>query len=195
LRLPIQHTILPKGPGNGAARCYAGHLACGSLSEGDEVLVLPAGTRTRVASLYAGGRPLSRAQGPVSITIGLSDELDVARGDMLANPAAPPRVASELEASVCWMSPVPLSAGSRYLLRQTTVETRCVVDSIAHKLDISAHREIPAGDGVGLNDFAVVRLRTSRPVCMDAYRENRATGSFILIDEATNATMAAGMIL
>ncbi|HXS99047.1 MAG TPA: GTP-binding protein [Elusimicrobiota bacterium] len=195
LRLPIQSTILPRGAGGGGARCYTGHLACGSLREGDEVVVLPAGTRTRVASLYAGGRPLARAEGPASITVGLADEVDVARGDMLASPAAPPRVGSELEASVCWMSPVPLTPGSRYLLRQTTLETRCVVESVRHKLDIRGLREVPAGQGVGLNDFAVVRIRASRPLCADPYRENRATGSFILIDETTNATMGAGMIL
>ena len=127
--------------------------------------------------------------------IGLADELDVARGDMLASPAAPPRVGTEFDASICWMSPAALTAGRRYLLRQTTVETRCVVDSVSHKLDINALTEAPAGAGVGLNEFAVVRLRTSRPLCHDPYRENRTTGSFILIDEATNATMGAGMIL
>ena len=195
LRLPVQSTILPRVPGAGPSRCYAGHLSCGSIAEGDEVLVLPAGTRTRVASLSAGGRPLSRVAGPASITVGLADELDVARGDMLACPAAPPRVGTEFDASICWMSPAALIPNRRYLLRQTTVETRCVVVSVSHKLDINALVEAPAGDGVGLNEFAVVRLRTSRPICHDPYRENRATGSFILIDEATNATMGAGMIL
>ena len=148
-----------------------------------------------MTSLSAGGRPIAQASGPVSVTVGLADELDVARGDMLASPEAPPRVGAELEASVCWMSQVPLAAGGRYLLRQTTVETRCVVESVRHKLDINAMREVPAGDGVGLNEFAVVRLRAARPLCTDPYRENRTTGSFILIDETTNATMGAGMIL
>jgi bifunctional enzyme CysN/CysC len=195
LRIPVQSTILPRGPGSEAARCYAGHLACGSLRRGDEILVLPAGTRTKVASLSVGGRPVEQAAGPASVTVGLADELDVARGDMLASPEAPPRVGAEFEASLCWMSPAPLAPGARYLLRQTTVETRCVVDAVRHKLDINAMREVPAGAGVGLNEFAVVRLRASRPLCTDPYRENRTTGSFILIDETTNATMGAGMIL
>ena len=195
LRLPIQSAILPRNPGPGDARRYAGHLACGSIREGQEVLVLPAGTRTRVAALETGGRALREITGPASVTVRLTDETDVARGDMLACPDDPPRVGTELDASICWMSPAALAPGRKYLIRQTTAETRAVVESVAHKLDINALTETPAGGGVGLNEFAVVRLRTSRPLCHDAYRTNRTTGCFILIDEASNATMGAGMIL
>ena len=142
-----------------------------------------------------GGRVLDRAQSPVSLTVQLSDELDVARGDMLACPVKPPRVASEFDAQLFWMSDVPLAPGRRYLLRQTTVETPAAVSSIDHKLDVNTMTRTAAVGAVGLNEFAGVRVRTSRPLCHDPYRENRATGCFILIDEATNATLAAGMIL
>ncbi|MFI5350803.1 MAG: sulfate adenylyltransferase subunit 1 [Elusimicrobiota bacterium] len=194
LRLPVQSAILPRHPEPGASRRYAGHLACGSIGEGDEVLVLPAGARTRVASVEVGGRAARRIHGPASVTVRLRDELDVARGDMLACPVAPPRVGSEFDASICWMSSAPLAVGRKYLLQQTTAESRAVVVSISHKIDINALVERPADGDVGLNEFAVIRLRTSRPLCHDPYRENRTTGCFILIDEATNATMGAGMI-
>ncbi|MFI5362538.1 MAG: sulfate adenylyltransferase subunit 1 [Elusimicrobiota bacterium] len=195
LRLPVQSAILPRKPGPGESRCYAGHLACGSLREGDEVVVLPAGARTRVVSVKVGGQALSQVRGPASITVRLQDDLDVARGDMLACPVSPPRVAAEFDAVVCWMSAAPLAAGRRYLIRQTTAETPAVVVSVSHKLDINALTEAPAGGGAGLNEFAVVKLRASRPLCHDSYRENRTTGCFILIDETTNATLGAGMIL
>jgi bifunctional enzyme CysN/CysC len=136
-----------------------------------------------------------QAHGPASVAVRLRDEIDVARGDMLACPLAPPRVGSEFDASVCWMSAEPLAAGRKYLLRQTTAESRAVVLSISRKIDINALVERPADGDVGLNDFAVIRLRTSRPLCHDPYRENRTTGCFILIDEATNATVGAGMIV
>jgi bifunctional enzyme CysN/CysC len=195
LRLPVQSAIVPRLPVSGDARCYAGHLSCGSIREGQEVLVLPSGARTRITSLRLGGRALREASGPASVTVGLADDLDVARGDMLACPEVPPRVASEFDARICWMSTAPLAPGRRYLLRQTTAEALAVVVSVSHKLDINGLTETPAGAGVGLNEFAVVRLRTSRPLCHDPYQENRATGSFILIDEAANATVGAGMIL
>jgi bifunctional enzyme CysN/CysC len=194
LRLPIQSAILPLRPAPGESRSYAGYLACGSLKEGEEVLVLPAGARTRVTSVRAGGRALPEVRGPASIAVRLQDELDVARGDMLASPFEPPRVGAELDALVCWLSPSPLAAGRSYLLRQTTAETRAFVAAVSRKFDAGG-AAAPETGVVGLNEFAAIRLRAARPLCHDPYRENRATGSFILIDEATNATAGAGMIL
>jgi bifunctional enzyme CysN/CysC len=195
LRLPIQGVILPLPGATGGSRGLTGLLACGAVGAGDEVLVLPGGARTRVASVNLGGRPMTRVQSPASLTVHLRDELDAARGDMLACAARPPRVASEFDAQLFWMSSAPLEPGRRYVLRHTTAETPAAVVSVDHKVDVNAMGRAPATGAVGLNEFAAVRLRTSRPLCHDPYRENRATGSFILIDEAANATLAAGMIL
>jgi sulfate adenylyltransferase large subunit len=195
LRLPVQAAILPAHPAPGESRSYAGFLACGALKEGEEVLVLPAGVRSRVTSVRSGGRVLAEVRGPASITVRLQDELDVERGDMLASPLDPPRVSVELDAVVCWMSSSPLTPGRGFLIRQTTAQTRAVVVSVSR-------RPVPGGPAPAssataearLNDFAAVRLRAGRALCHDPYHRNRATGSFILIDEATNATVGAGMI-
>ncbi|MBI3289511.1 MAG: 50S ribosome-binding GTPase [Elusimicrobia bacterium] len=192
LRFAVQGVILPAG---GGSRGYTGILSCGSIQEGDEALVLPGGARTRVASVGLGGRAQPRAQSPVSLTVHLREELDVARGDMLACPAAPPRVAAEFDAQIFWMSDAPLAPGRKLSIRHTTAETPASVLSVDHKLGLDAACRAAAEGQVGLNEFAGVRLRAGRPLCHDAYRDNRVTGSFILIDDATNATVAAGMIL
>jgi bifunctional enzyme CysN/CysC len=192
LRLPVQGVILP---GEGGRRGYTGILSCGTIKEGDEVLVLPQGARTRVSSVNLGGRALFPVRSPVSLTVHLSDELDVSRGDMLACPLDPPRVAAEFDAQLFWLAAAPLELRRKYLLRHNTAEMPAVVVSIDHKLDVNLMGRTGVEGGVGLNELAGVRIRASRPLCHDAYRRNRATGCFILIDEATNATLAAGMIL
>jgi sulfate adenylyltransferase large subunit len=192
LRFPVQSAVLGK-PGSDY-RGYGGFLACGSVAEGDEVVVLPGGARTRVSSVDVGGRRVGHAQAPVSLTLRLADESDVGRGDMIAAASDPPRVARELEAMLCWMSPEPLTAGKRYLIRHTTAEAPVVIEAIERKLDLSILTEAPA-QSAGINEFVRVRLRAARPLCHDPYRKNRATGSFVLIDEASFATVAAGMIL
>jgi len=192
LRLPVQGVIFPRG---GGTRGYMGILACGTVKEGDEVVVLPQGARTRVAAVQLGGRALSPVRSPVSLTIHLADELDVSRGDMLASPSDPPVVAAEFDAQLFWLAAAPLELRRKYVIRHNTAEGSAVVLSVDHKLDVSSMGRIAVGGGVALNEFASVRIRASRPLCHDSYRGNRATGCFILIDEATNATLAAGMIL
>jgi sulfate adenylyltransferase large subunit len=192
-RFPVQWVIRP-ADGTCDYRGYAGQLASGRLRAGDEVLVLPSGQRSRIASIDTYDGPLEEAVAPQSVTLVLEDDLDVARGEMICIPESPPTVSRELEADVCWMSERPLDQRGRYTIKHTTRSARAAVDEIAHRVDMTTLREQPAPGGLELNDIGRVRLRTSQELAFDTYERNRSTGSFILIDEASNDTVAAGMI-
>jgi sulfate adenylyltransferase subunit 1 (EFTu-like GTPase family) len=130
----------------------------------------------------------------MSVTLRFTDDLDISRGDMIVNPDDPPIPGRELDAMVCWMSSQPLKPGGRYVLKHTTRSVRAVVDELEYRVDVNSLEHSPA-DGLGLNEIGRVKLRTSAPVMVDRYRRNRTIGSFILIDEATNDTVGAGMIV
>jgi sulfate adenylyltransferase large subunit len=176
-------------------RGYAGRLASGTLRLGDELLVLPSRERTRVARIDTFDGPVAEAFAPMSVTLLLEDELDVSRGDLLCHPATAPALSRDIEATICWMADAPLRAGARYAIKHATHAARAIVDEIVDRVDIDTLAPDPAADQLGLNDIGRVRLRTSKPLAFDPYRANRATGSFILIDETTNDTVGAGMIL
>jgi sulfate adenylyltransferase subunit 1 (EFTu-like GTPase family) len=175
-------------------RGYAGQVAAGVLRPGDEVAILPAGTKTKVAAIDAYEGELDAAFPTMSITLRLADELDVSRGDMIVNADDPPVPAKELEAMVCWMGSRPLHPGARYALKHTTRAVRAVVDELEHQVDVNTLEHLDAGQ-LELNEIGRVRLRLSAPVMVDRYRRNRTIGSFILIDEATGDTVGAGMVL
>jgi bifunctional enzyme CysN/CysC len=139
--------------------------------------------------------PLESAIPPMSVTIRLADDLDVSRGDMLADPVDPPVVARELEARVCWMSERPLEPRAKLAVKQTTRSVRAIADELVSRIDVHTLENVAAPEQLELNDIGVVRLRLSEPLCVDPFAENRATGSFVLIDEATNETVGAGMVL
>ncbi len=175
-------------------RGYAGQIAGGVLRAGDEVLVLPSEKVTRIARIDTFDGPLDEACAGMSVTLLLEDEIDISRGDIICHPGDAPQLARELTATVCWMADAPLRAGARYAIKHATHAARAVVDAVLDRVDV--HTLSPDGDAdsLGLNDIGRVRLRTSKPMAFDAYASNRATGSFILIDEATNDTVGAGMI-
>jgi sulfate adenylyltransferase large subunit len=175
-------------------RGYSGQLASGALRRGDEVTVLPAGGRTRIAAIDTYDGELEEAMAPMSLTLRLEDELDVSRGELICHPDEAPVVARELEADICWMSEELLRPGSRYLLKQTSRTALAVIDSIDDLVDVHTLERVPAPQELGLNDIGRVRLRTSVPLVFDPYASNRRTGSFILIDESSNGTVGAGMI-
>jgi sulfate adenylyltransferase large subunit len=176
-------------------RGYAGQVAGGILRQGDEVLILPSEKRTRIARIDTFDGPLEEACAGMSVTILLEDEIDVSRGDIICHPGDAPQLSRELTANVCWMTDAPLRAGARYTIKHATHAARAVIDEVVDHVDV--HTLTPDGDAseLGLNDIGRVRLRTSKPMAFDAYANNRATGSFILIDESTNDTVGAGMIL
>jgi sulfate adenylyltransferase large subunit len=184
-RLPVQYVIRADG-----RRWYAGRLASGTLEVGDEILVLPSGTRTRVRA-FEDGR--DRVAAPQSIAVALTDELDVGRGDLLARPAEAPQPVRELTATVCWLGDAPARAGGRYLVKHTTRTVPARLEAIEHRLDVTTLAREPA-DELELNAIGSVRLRLGAPLVPDPYEQVRATGALIVVDEATNDTVGAGMI-
>jgi sulfate adenylyltransferase large subunit len=194
-RFPVQWVIRPMNDAHHDYRGYAGQVASGTWRAGDEVVVLPSGRRTRVAAVETADGPLEEATPPMSVTIRLEDDLDVGRGDLLADPERPPAVARALEARVCWMSERPLTPGTRLVLKQTTRTVRAVADELLSVVDIETLTEIERPAQLELNDIARVGLRLAEPLAVDPYVANRTTGAFILIDESTNETVGAGMVL
>jgi len=189
-RFPVQYVIRDHKTDY---RGYAGQVASGVLRPGDEVEVLPSGVRTTITSIDTYDGAVDTAFAPMSVTIRLADEVDVSRGDMIVGLGGRPNVTQDVEATVCWMTDEPLRAGTRLLLKHTTRTAKAVVKTADERLDVTTFESVPA-DGLGLNDIGRVTLRTAQPLFADDYAENRATGSFILVDELTGATAGAGMI-
>ncbi len=188
VRLPVQLVIR-----DGERRRYAGRLAAGTLRPGDEVVVLPSGARSRVSVVDGPGGARAEAFAPMSVAIGLEDEVDVGRGDLIAAVEAAPLPARELTATVCWLGDAPARPGGRYLLKHTTRTVRARLDAIGHRIDVATLEREPATE-LALNDLGEVSLRLGEPVMADPYEEVRATGAFILLDAATNETVGAGMV-
>jgi sulfate adenylyltransferase large subunit len=191
LRFPVQYVIRDA---ESDYRGYAGQMAGGVLRPGDEVLVLPSERVTTVAAVDSYEGPLDVAFPPMSVTVRLTDELDVSRGDIICRPGDRPALARDLVADVCWMADAPLRPGGRYAIKHATHSARAIVESIDGLLDVTSLRRVTGPAELALNDIGRVRLRTSKPLAFDPYARNRFTGSFILIDEATNDTVGAGMI-
>jgi sulfate adenylyltransferase subunit 1 (EFTu-like GTPase family) len=176
-------------------RGYAGQVAAGTWRTGDDVVVLPSGLRSRVAAVETPDGPLDAAVEPMSVTIRLEDEMDVSRGDLLSDPEKPPIVARALTARVCWMAGRPLEPGARLVVKHTTRTVRAVVDVLVSVVDIHTLEDRPGPARLELNDIAIVSLRLAEPLAVDPYGRNRTTGAFILIDESTNDTLGAGMVI
>jgi len=192
-RFAVQWVIRPMSDEHHDYRGYAGQVAGGVWRAGDDVLVLPSGLHTRVASVETSEGPIEEATPGMSVTIRLEDEIDVPRGDMLVDPDDPPITAKEIEGTICWMSERRLQPGARLGVKHTTRNVRAVVESIAGVIDMDSLTEQDAA-ALSLNDIGTVRLRLSGPLLVDPYAVNRTTGAFILVDEATNDTVAAGMV-
>jgi sulfate adenylyltransferase large subunit len=189
MRFPVQYVIRPDLNFRG----YAGQVASGIVRPGDTVKVLPSGWTTRVKSIATWDGDLLQAFPPMSVTLCLEDELDISRGDMLVAADAPPAASNRLEATVVWMNQKPLQPDRPYLVKHTTQQVRGSVREIRHRVDVNSLRHEPAVE-LRLNEIGVIELETHRRLFFDPYRQNRVTGSFILIDPVTNETMGAGMI-
>jgi bifunctional enzyme CysN/CysC len=195
-RFPVQYVLRPYSDEYHDYRGLAGTVASGVFRPGDEVMVLPSGLRTTIASLDSMDGQLDVAVPPMSVTIRLTDDLDVSRGDLICPAGQPATVADEIEATLCWMSDRGnLRPGARYSLKHTTNSVRAIVTGITSRWDVTTLTQETGVDELALNDIGRITLRTTKPLLFDEYRTNRATGSFILIDEATMATVAAGMIV
>jgi sulfate adenylyltransferase large subunit len=192
LRLPVQWVARPV---DGHGRAYGGQLAAGTLRAGDEVIALPSGASTEVAAVDALDAEVDAAVPPLSVTVELADDVDVGRGDVLVSPDDPPVAAREIDATVCWMGEEPLRPGRRYALKHTTRSVRATVQAIHERVDAETLETAPEPSELGLNDVGRVTLRTSAVVVADPYAVNRVTGAFILVDEHSNDTVAAGLVL
>jgi sulfate adenylyltransferase subunit 1 (EFTu-like GTPase family) len=191
-RFPVQWVVRPMADEHHDYRGYAGQVAGGEWRAGDEVVVLPSGLRSTVAQIDGADGEAVTGQ---SVTILLADDVDVSRGDLLADPADPPVVARELTARVCWMSERPVEDRARLLVKHTTRTVTARVEEIVSVVDIATLEDSPAPGKMELNDLGVVKFRLAEPLAVDPYAVNRATGAFILIDEATNETVGAGMVV
>jgi bifunctional enzyme CysN/CysC len=193
LRLPVQWVIRPEDGGRGERR-YAGQMAGGTLRPGDEVVVLPGGSHTTVTAIEQLDEQLESAAPPDSIAVQIADDLDVGRGDLIARVEDAPAGGRELETTLCWLATAPLRPGDRFTLKHTTRTVRATVDSIEALLDVATLERVDPPAELQLNDIARVVLRTSADLYADPYDQNRTTGAFILIDDHTNDTVAAGLV-
>ncbi len=194
-RFPVQWVIRPHSSKYHDYRGYAGRVAGGVFKPGDEVVVLPSGFSSRIKSIDRFEHELDEAFAPMSVAVRLEDEIDISRGDMLAKPKNQPNVGQDIDAMICWFSSEKhLQMRGRYLLRHTTQEVKAVVRDVHYKVDINTLHKLEEDKLIGMNDIGRITLRTSKPLLYDSYRRNRSTGSFVLIDEFTHDTVAAGMI-
>ncbi|RLP95674.1 MULTISPECIES: sulfate adenylyltransferase subunit 1 [unclassified Micromonospora] len=196
VRFPVQYVIRPQSTTVTDYRGYAGQVASGVLKPGDEVMVLPSGFTSRIAAVETADGPVAEAFPPMSVTVRLADEIDISRGDLICRPNNAPAVAQDIEAMVCWMDETrPLQVGGRYAIKHTTRSARAIVRGLHYRLDVNSLHRDESADALRLNEIGRVRLRTTVPLLADEYRRNRTTGGFVIIDEATNRTVGAGMIV
>ena len=194
-RFPVQWVVRPMSDEHHDYRGYAGEVASGVFRAGDPVVVLPSGRESRIAAIDSYEGEMDEAYPPLSVTLRLEDDIDVSRGDMICRDHNRPIEAREIDAMVCWMAERPLSPRGRYRIKHTTRTALAKIDELRYRIDVNTlHRDEQAG-GLQLNEIGRLKLRLSSPLFVDQYRRNRSTGSFILIDESTNDTVGAGMVL
>ena len=194
-RFPIQNVIRPQTTEFHDYRGYAGRIAGGVFKKGDAVMVLPSGFTSKIKSIDTFDGEIDEAFAPMSVTMTLEDDIDISRGDMIVRENNKPEVSQDIEAMICWMGDSPLKEKGKYALKHTSKDARCMVKEIKYKVDINTLHRNEADKVISSNDVARVTLRTTSPLFIDQYGRNRNTGSLILIDEATNNTVGAGMII
>lgn len=194
-RFPVQYVIRPQSDTHRDYRGYAGRVAGGVFKPGDEVVLLPSGFQTKIKSIDTHDGSIEEAYSPMSVTMTLEDDMDLSRGDMIAKPTNQPESSQDIEMMVCWMNEKPLSPRGKYLIKHTSREARCIVKDVRYKVDVNTLHRVDGDKQLGLNDIGRVLIRTTVPLLYDPYRRNRTTGSVILVDEFSNETVAAGMIL
>ncbi|MEI8288451.1 MAG: GTP-binding protein [Verrucomicrobiota bacterium] len=196
-RFPVQWVNRPNNPTNKELhdfRGLSGQIASGILSQGQEVVVLPAGIKTKVKEIWSYDSSLKEAFCPQSVTLCLQDDIDVSRGDMIVGLQNLPGRSTDLQARVCWMSHRPLTAGKKFYLKHTTQIVQAAVTQVDNRINFTTFEPEPQPAGLSLNDIGTIRLRTAKPLLFDGYETNRLTGSFILVEQGSNATVAAGML-
>jgi len=194
-RFPVQTIIRPHSTEYHDYRGYAGRIAGGIFRPGDKVTVLPSGLSSAIKSIDTFNGRLEEAFSPMSVSITLDDDIDISRGDMIVKENNVPEMSQDLDVMLCWFNAKKANTAAKYYLRQSTREVRTVIKEVVYKMDINNLQRVEDDKEIKMNDIVRVRLRTTQPVVYDAYRKNRSTGSLILVDETTNETVAAGMII
>jgi sulfate adenylyltransferase subunit 1 len=194
-RFPVQYVVRPQTKEHQDFRGYAGRVAGGIFRQGEEIVVLPSGFTSKIKTIEFGEEQLKEAFAPMSVTITLEDEIDISRGDILAKPTSQPQGEQDIDLMLCWMNQRSVNINTKFYVRHTTHETKAVLKEIQYKLDINSLEKVEGSQQLVMNDIARVKLRTAQPLVFDSYRKNRITGSLILVDEGTNETVAAGMII
>jgi sulfate adenylyltransferase subunit 1 len=194
-RFPVQYVIRPQQTEYHDFRGYAGRIASGIYKPGDKVKILPSGETAEVKTIELFGEQISEAYAPMSVTMTLDRDVDISRGDMIVRENNVPSMEQEFDVMICWMNANNLQVGGKYAIRHTVKDARCVIKDIRYKVDINSMHRNESDKEIAMNDIARINVKTTVPLYFDAYRKNRHTGSVILIDEATNETVAAGMIV
>jgi len=194
-RFPIQYVIRPQSDQYHDYRGYAGRIASGVFQAGDKVIILPSGFISTIRSIDTMNGSLRHAFAPQSVVITLEDDLDISRGDLIVEENKMPESGQDIELMVCWLNEKPMVPGGKYLIKHTASEVKCIIKEVHHKININTLEKNFQDKSISLNEIARLKIRTTKPLFYDSYHRNRITGSLILIDEATNNTVCAGMII
>ena len=194
-RFAVQNVIRPMTTEFHDHRAFGGRIAGGIFKKGDEVMAMPSGLTSKIKAIYSGDKEIQEGFSPMSVSITLEDEIDISRGDMLVKPNNKPTVEQDVEAMLCWFNEKPLVVGGKYVIKHTSREARCILKEVTYKMNISTLHKMEDDKKINMNDIGRVKIRTTIPLLTDKYYRNRVTGSFVLIEEGTNETVAAGMII
>tara|TARA_R110002012_G_scaffold283090_2_gene473163 strand:- start:111747 stop:113000 length:1254 start_codon:yes stop_codon:yes gene_type:complete len=194
-RFPVQTVLRPQREGFIDYRGYAGRVASGILRKGDEITVMPSGFTSKIKSINLYDKELDEAYAPMSVSITLDDDIDVSRGDMIVRSNNKPESSQDIEVMLCWLNNSSAKPRTKYSIRHTSNEQTAMIKEVIYKYDINTLDRITGNSELKMNDISKVKIRTTKPLMVDSYRENRTTGSIILVDDATNETVAAGMII
>lgn len=194
-RFPVQTVLRPQSESHRDYRGYAGRIASGILRPGDEVTIMPSGFTSKIKTIDSFQGPVEEAFAPMSVAITLEDDIDVGRGDMIVRSNNKPKASQDIEAMLCWLSNTPARPRAKYTIKHTSNDQTAMVKEVVYKIDINTLGRDLEDKSLNMNDISKVKIRTTKPLMIDSYRENRTTGSIILIDDTTNETVAAGMIV
>jgi sulfate adenylyltransferase subunit 1 len=195
-RFPVQYVIRPQSDKHHDFRGYAGRVSGGVFKPGDEVMALPSGFTSKIKSIETFKEQLSEAFAPMSVTMTLEDDIDISRGDMIVKPNNQPQVGQDIELMICWLNPKPLQEKGKYIVMHTTKSgAKCIIKEVRYKVNINTLHRVEDEKTIGLNDVGRILIRTTEPLFYDSYNKNRQTGSILLVDQFTNETVGAGMII
>lgn len=194
-RFPIQTVLRPQSEEHRDYRGYAGRMASGVLRPGDEITVLPSGFTSKIKTIDTFNGEIEEAFAPMSVSVTLEDDIDISRGDMIVRSNNKPEASQDLEVMLCWLHNNPAKPRAKYSIRHTSNDQKAMIKEVVYKYDINTLERLGEDKELKMNDISKVRIRTTKPLMVDSYRENRTTGSIILVDDATNETVAAGMIV